>query len=157
MTDVLEAIKRSVLAAMNAYTREIERRIREQREAEAKLRQEEANRAAAIAARDDSDRATDRAIEAEQAAMDAEATARAPITREDVKVRSDLGTTVGTRTKRVWEVTDLTALIKAVAAGKVPSNVLMPNKAILDAMAKDKSQADQPGLAFRNETSIAVR
>lgn len=157
MVDPLEAIKRSVAAGMNAYLAKKQAEIRQQREAEARRQQEEATRLAALAERDDSDQATDRAIAAEQAAMDATAAAQAPVIRNEVKVRSDLGTTVGTRTKRVGKVIDLMELIKAVAAGKAPSNLLMPNKAIIDAMARDRSQTDLPGLVFENETTVAIR
>lgn len=56
------------------------------------------------------------------------------------------------------EVTDLSKLVKAVAAGKVSYEYLLPNQVALNARAKaDKSTMNIPGVVARNVPVIAGR
>src|ERR1017187_5584389 len=56
------------------------------------------------------------------------------------------------------EVTDMKALVKAVAAGKVSYEYLLPNQTALNARAKaDKSTMNIPGVVARNVPVIAGR
>lgn len=157
ITEPLEGAAAKVVGRMNVYANEKLRREREAREAEFRRQQEEAARLAALAEREEDDPAAmDKAIAAEQAAMDAEAAAAAPAAAIS-RVTSDMGTTSSLRTKRVWVLDDLQALVRAVAAGRAPINLITINTPILDAMARDKNQADLPGLRFTEETKVAIR
>jgi hypothetical protein len=56
------------------------------------------------------------------------------------------------------EVTDITKLVKAVAAGKVSYEYILPNQVALNARAKaDKSTMQIPGVVARNVPVIAGR
>ncbi|HUY05076.1 MAG TPA: hypothetical protein VMV33_17500 [Rhodocyclaceae bacterium] len=156
MVDVLEAARTKVAALMTAYATKQAAEARRVREEEARRQAEEAARQAAALEQEESPETLARAVEAEQAAIDAAAAARAR-PADLTRVRSDLGSTASLRMRRTWELDNLAALVRAVAAGDAPSNVLMPNTTILDAMAKDKNQADLPGLRFIETGSINVR
>ncbi len=158
-----------VRARMTTYAqakqaREREEALAAQRRAQAEAQrladEAEAARLASAAAvgipEEDPNEAMDRAIAAEQEQMARDQAARRAMA-STAKVTSDLGSTSSLRSRRVWALTDIKALVAAVAAGDVPINVLMPNKAILDAMARDKDQEDLPGLVFSKETKIAIR
>ncbi|MDB5243792.1 MAG: hypothetical protein JWP57_4418, partial [Spirosoma sp.] len=73
------------------------------------------------------------------------------------RVVSDIGTTTGLRMTRTYRLDDLMALVKAVAAGKVPVNVLTLNEPVVKAMARDKHQRDLPGLAFVDKSGLSIR
>jgi hypothetical protein len=150
ITDQLDAVRAKIVERMNAFLAEKQRQAREEAARVAAELAEQARIAAQAAEQDRSFQVLERAMEAEQAALDAPQPA-------PVRVTSDLGTTVGSRSTRIWVLDDLNVLIRAVAAGKVPSNVLTVNKPILDAMARDKTQADLPGLRFTTKTSVSLR
>jgi len=62
--------------------------------------------------------------------------------------------------KKLWraEVYDLTALVKAVAEGKVPITVLEANSVILNNMAKTfKDTMSFPGVKFIGEDNLGIR
>lgn len=70
--------------------------------------------------------------------------------------------TSGTSTRTIYsaKVTDMTALIKAVADGKLPETVLMPNQKILDGMAtalKESFKGMYPGVDLVTEKSLSQR
>jgi hypothetical protein len=55
-------------------------------------------------------------------------------------------------------VTDLGALVKAVAEGKVPLAAIQPNMSVLDAQARSlKDTLAWPGVQVRSETSVSGR
>lgn len=70
--------------------------------------------------------------------------------------------TAGTSKRTIYsaKVTDLMALVKAVADGRAPLNVLAPDQKVLDGMAralKDAFKGQYPGVELVTEVSIAQR
>lgn len=66
----------------------------------------------------------------------------------------------GTSFKEVWKmrVVSLKDLVKAVAEGGAPENLLLPNETALNGLAKAlKASAQVPGVEFYKETATAVR
>lgn len=58
----------------------------------------------------------------------------------------------------VADITDMRALVKAVAAGKAPMTYLLPNTTVLNRVAKaNKSQMNVPGVVARNASSVTHR
>ncbi|MGE3278122.1 MAG: hypothetical protein AB7O67_23680 [Vicinamibacterales bacterium] len=147
--------------------REEEERLRKAEQdrlaAEAKATEERAAalRAAAEAA---PSRAEAAALETEanQAAADAEVlaveaqTVQAPVLPPAAALPAPKSTSV--RENWTFEVTDPLALIKAVAAGTVGVQAVIPNETYLRARAKaDKGTVQIPGVRFYDKGSVAVR
>lgn len=156
MTDKLKVAQTAVENKIVAYQIEQERLAAIARRAELIRQRDMADAAAKLAAaHPNSNAAIDLAVAAEQAAEDTAARASAPI--EAVPVRSTLGASVGTRAAEKWELDDLMLLVKAVAAGTAPLNVLTTNDSILTVMARDKTRKDFPGLRFYTEMKANIR
>ncbi len=155
MADPISAVSDAVSKKMLTYAlkKAAEEAARRAEEAE---RQRRAAEEAARAAEDQgTDAAMMGAIAAEQAAEDAAAEARAK-PADLARVRSDAGSVASLVSRRTWQLDDVLALAKAVAAGKAPAMLLTVNKPIADAMARDKAQTDFPGLRFVLVDSLRV-
>lgn len=66
----------------------------------------------------------------------------------------------GVSTRENWkaEVKDMKALCKAIGAGKVPVNYVLPNESVLNARARaDKTTLNIPGVVAYNDTVVSGR
>lgn len=142
--------------AKTAVVRRIEDYQRRQREAAALRAREEADRQRAEAARLAAEAERQRSTALMDAAVEAEARAEqaaiAPVVREPV--RSDFGTTVGTRVGP-WKV-------RVTDISKVPPAFLLINEQVLVATAKTDprvaaGEQPVPGVEFYRETRAAIR
>lgn len=76
-----------------------------------------------------------------------------PVERTFVRSRG-----VGTRDNWKAEVKDMKALCKAIGAGKVPVNYVLPNEPVLNARARaDASTLNIPGVVAYNDTVVSGR
>jgi hypothetical protein len=161
LIDPLKNARAGVMSHIDKYAKDRADAARKTAEEEAQRKREEAANLAAMAERSGDVATMDRAIEAEQAAEDMHAAAAASPAALS-RVRGDLGTTTSLRTRWSWAEDPATgglmALVRAVAAGTQPSNLLVPNKAILDALARDKnSRSIIPGIRWVSEQRAVVR
>jgi len=138
-----------------------ERAAREERERQEKLAREEREQAeaAAKAAREAGDTARAQTFEADaQAAAELEhevAQAPPPYVPPPMPVRA-FG--VSTRDTYKFEVTDLGALVAAVAAGRAPLRFLLPNEVQIGAEARaSKGELELPGVRVYVDKSVVTR
>lgn len=149
LSDPIDAAKAAVGKKADVYVME-KRREAERRAAEEAARvRAEAQRLAEEAERQQSSRLMDAAVEAEAQAAAVEAAPAAA-----VHVRSDYGTTVGTR-RGPWKV-------RVVDIAKVPTQYLAVNEPVLLATAKTDPRIDAgeqpiPGVEFYREIKAAIR
>jgi DNA repair exonuclease SbcCD ATPase subunit len=164
----LQAQAAKAEAAARAKREEEERKAREKREIEeAKARKlEEAGRA------EEADRRRAAAQEAEQRRMEAAAeTERQRIAEADAKrlaaetmptapvIHMETQKVAGISTREVWsaEVTDKMKLIRAVAAGEAPAELLDINMSTLNRLAKAlKGGLSYPGIRAVSEKNMAA-
>lgn len=144
-------LRASLLAGFQAQDRYINDKIiyeRRERERVAALERQRADQALAEARRQRaSDEAVNDAMRAEAVAEVAEIAAAAPITNL-ARSTSMGGVTVSAKTTWTWEVTDLLALVKAVAEGKAPITFLAANDRQIDAWVKQQQdKTNVPGIA----------
>lgn len=136
--------------AMVAY----QKQLREAAEAEAARRRDEAEKERKkLEARADKLEEKGKAEQAEALREQAE-TVQAPV------VYAGIPKSQGIQTRTYWraEVTDLMALVKAVAAGEQPITYLEANQSTLNAAAKaSKKSANIPGVRVYSEDGIAAR
>ncbi len=149
LSDPVDAAKTAVGRKADAYVREKQRQEAAAAAAAAARQRAEAQRLAEEAERQQSSRLMDAAVEAEAQAAAVEAAPPAP-----VQVRSDYGTTVGTR-RGPWKVrvTDIT---------KVPPQYLAVNEPVLLATARtdpriDAGEQPVPGVEFYREIKASIR
>lgn len=140
----LEQAESLLKGAMLTYNRKVqaEARAAAQRE-EARLKKNAEARARRAEKKGDEDLA-------EEIRADAEMTV-VPVVPESTKV-------AGVSTRKVWkgEVTDMMALVKAVAAGNAPVTLLTVDKAELGQMARSlKGAVQYPGVRFYSEDSLS--
>jgi hypothetical protein len=147
--------------------REQEEALRKQEqariEAEAKAQQAEAARLRAEAkdvdSRDERIYLEDEARQAETAAQELSAAAKvveAPVLPPAPALKAPKGVSV--RSNWTFEVTDPMALVRAVAAGTVPANAVIPCETYLRARAKaDKNSVTIPGVRFYDAGSVSSR
>lgn len=143
---------------------ELLRRQEQQRlEAEAKARQEEAARkreeAQAVESRDEAIFLEDQARQEEATAqqlVEAAKVVEAPVLPPAPALKAPKGVSV--RSNWTFEVTDPMALVRAVAAGTVPSGAVIPCETYLRARAKaDKGAVTIPGVRFYDAGSVSSR
>lgn len=130
---------------------EAEARERARREAEEKRLRE---------AEETQRQAQERGATVEEAAEQADAVLEAPIRAVPAPVAPVFQQAKGVGTRTVWKarVTDLKALIQAVAAGKLPEDCLLPNMKRLDKMASAmEAELNCPGVEAYPETGVVVR
>jgi colicin import membrane protein len=147
--DKLAAAERSIKAEINRYAEEQERiRREEQRKADEAARKEQ-EKLQAQAQRAAEKGKVEKAAELEQRA----ATVVAPVIhREPPKV-------TGISAREVWkaEVTDLAALVKAIAEGKAPLALVQANTTVVGQQARSLKQDFQvPGVKVWAERQIAA-
>jgi ATPase subunit of ABC transporter with duplicated ATPase domains len=118
-----------------------------------RIRQELQRKAQAEAERQERERLVAEAVFAEEAgATDAEVVA------EPVAPTYERVSAISKRENWKCRVTDIKALCKAIGAGKVPVNYVIPNETVLNARAKaDKETLNIPGCVPYNEPVIAGR
>jgi cell division septum initiation protein DivIVA len=145
-----EASEKQMKDAMIAYTQEQERK-RQQAEAEAVDKERKA--------RERLEKRAEKAIEkgdvskAENLLSQAGSVTSAVKAPEAVKAEGQ-----SVREKWTAEVTDLMALVQAVAAGTVPINALIANQSFLDSQAKAmKETLSYPGVEANKKLSLVVR
>jgi hypothetical protein len=148
--DPLAAAQKSVKALMSAWDAEQERIRREEQrrlEEEARKAAEEQALLDAIAAEEEAKR---NGATAEEAAREAEAVISEPVHVPPVVLPKATPKLAGGPVYRIiWraEVTDMKALISAVARGAVSINAVLPNDAFLRQQAESlKETADIPGV-----------
>lgn len=152
--DQLDAIKRSVMAALTKFAQEKERKRREELAAQAKREAEEAARLAAQAEVRQDESIMNDALAAEQRAEDLKAAATTAPSADLSRTRGDFGSVTSLRTTWGFEVDDLT---------KVPATYLLLNEqmvraAIRTAPKKDGvPQINIPGIRVVAEQKAGVR
>jgi hypothetical protein len=145
---VENTVKQSILTWDQEQTRLAQER---QRIADEEARKKEADQRAA------------QSVEMELAGADDDeisAMIEAPSTAVAAPVAPTYQKAAGISKRSNWKarVTDLKALAKAVAAGKVPVDYILPNQAKLDARAKaDQSTMCVPGVVAYDDPSITGR
>jgi len=128
-----------------------------------RIRQELQRKAQEEAERQERERLIAEAVFAEEAgATDAEveAIASTPIVAvaEPIAPTYERVSAISKRDNWKCRVTDIKALCKAIGAGKVPINYVVPNETVLNARAKaDKETLNIPGCVAHNEPVIAGR
>jgi hypothetical protein len=152
ITEPAERIKNLAGRLIGAWTQEQERLRREeerkQEEAQRKLAEDEAINTAA-------------ALEKEGRVEEAEAIISTPVDVAPVSVASNVPRVSGVSKPRDnWkaEVTSLMLLVKAVAEGKVPLQMIQANESALNRMAGTlKSELRYPGVKVTNNPKSAFR
>ena len=148
LNDAATIISRTMIAWENEQER-IRKEEERKREEEARKRAEE--------------EALAMATEAEQSgdAELAEAIISQPVEVAPVKIQSAVPRTAQAFSREVWsaEVTDLMALVKAIATGQAPLNLVQANTTALNGMARSlKSSMKYPGVrAICNKTMTSRR
>lgn len=94
---------------------------------------------------------TQRALEAEQAARDAQHR------HTDPRVRGDLGAVMSARRPWKAEVTDLMALVQAVAAGKAPLHYLCAAMPAINAAVRSQGVREIAGVRVFQDITAGVR
>lgn len=159
-TDNLRAPARNAMhlmdCAQKAYIQAKEEARRREAKRLADLAAEEARLAQQVAidtAGDDE--AVADAVQADARAAEAAKWADAPRT-DMTRSTSALGTTTSARTNWVFEVTDIKALAKAVADGKIDGSFLTVNTQIINAHIKNKMAPlrECPGLRIYDDVSV---
>lgn len=147
-----EAAERQVKAEIRRWDDEQERiqqELQRKAQAEAERQAEEERLRAAIVAEESG------ANEQEVAAI-----VDAPVAVVAAPVAPTYAKVSGISKRDNWKakVTDLKALVKAVAAGKVPIEYILPNEQALNARAKaDKQTLNIPGVVAWNDSVISGR
>jgi outer membrane murein-binding lipoprotein Lpp len=147
----LDDAERAIKSAMGAFDEERrkQRQIEEARAAQA-ARKEQEDLLARAENHEEKGRVEVAEVLKEQAAT---VTAAPSIAQEAPVVKG-----ISTRTNYSAEVTDLMALVKAVAAGQVPLVVLQPDMKVLNAQAKAlKEHLTYPGVKVVASSSISAR
>lgn len=150
MADPLDLLKAEVLKRITLYQRKAQEKIDAERRAEAERQRAAAAALAAAAEAQASESLMDSAMEAEARAE----VLAAPTAEPAPVLRSDLGTSIGTR-KGPWKV-------RVVDIAKVPAAYLMANEPVLLATAKTDpriaaGEQPVPGVEFYRETLANVR
>lgn len=141
--------------AQQDYLEGVRQREQERRDAEAATALEEANRLTEKArAAGGAEAIVQQAVQAEEKADAAIKAAEAPIT-ELTRSRSSEGTTTSLVERWTWKLTDIGALVRAAAAGTVPTLFLTTNDSVIGAAVRPKGGLRQcPGLAIEPETRV---
>lgn len=149
-------------AAQTAYLREQEAKRRAEAERQAAILRREAEEAAQRIREAATDAAAEAAmIDATAAEASADDAARMATARPADLVRSTstYGTTTTIRSNWTFEVTDLMALARAVADGKLPAAFIAPNETVIRAAIKAKHAPlrEAPGLRIYDDAKVARR
>jgi hypothetical protein len=150
-TDPLDSAERQIKNALLTWDDQ-QRRLQEERQREAQRKAEEEEEA----------RRAQLAFELEEADApeeEIEQVVSAPIVAVAPPVETyQKASGISRRENWVCEVIDLKKLAKAVGAGKVPVDYILPNMTALNARAKaDKSTMDVPGCKAKDNPIIAGR
>lgn len=143
--------------------RQVKSEIRRWDDEQERLRQEEQRKAQAAAeAAADEERLRAAIVAEESGASDEEVSSivDAPVVAVAAPVAPTYAKASGVSKRDNWKakVTDMKALVKAVAAGKVPLEYLQPNDQALNARAKaDKQTMNIPGVVAWNDSIISGR
>lgn len=90
----------------------------------------------------------------------AEAIISAPVEVAPVKIQSTVPRTAQAFSRETWsgEVTDLMALVKAIAEGKAPLNLVMANQTAINGLARSlKRSMNYPGIRAISSKTMASR
>jgi hypothetical protein len=146
-------------AARRAGDEEQARKARERRETNERAARQEQTRArgagaAADKAETKAERIVERGEERAQAQETIAATAVAPVIRRaPPRAR-------GVATMQLWkaEVTDLSALVKAIAKGEAPLSLIQPNLTVINAQARSlRSDFRAPGVRVWQERNVSAQ
>jgi colicin import membrane protein len=150
LDDPLDEAERTIKRSMSAYHDAQERRRREEQarlEAEARRQEEERRLAEA------------QALEAEGRHGEAKAVIEEPIIAPVAPAPPPVPKVAGVSMRETWsaEVTDLAALVRAVADGKAPAGLVQANQSALDQLARAlKATMAVPGVTVRRQTGVAA-
>lgn len=152
---MLEKAENILKQAMLAYDAEAERK---QREAEAKAQEEARKKSESMQAKAEVMREKGKDELADALEQNAETIIAAPVVAPVIAPVK----TSGTSTRKTYKakVVDLMALVKAVAEGKAPLNVITADQSVLDKMAsalKDSFTGIYAGVELDVSTSISQR
>ncbi|OGS35277.1 MAG: hypothetical protein A2293_08020 [Elusimicrobia bacterium RIFOXYB2_FULL_49_7] len=155
----LDPLKTAETALKNkaiAYDTEIERKAREeQARLEAKARTEEERKRKELEERARKAEAAGKAAKAEELRQKAE-----EVHVEAPTVQAPSVNVAGQSTREDWyaEVTDMMALVKAIADGKAPLTFIAPDMTVLNKQAKSmKNTWSYPGVAFKSRKVLSAR
>lgn len=151
-----------VKGRLNAYQREQaakERKAREEQEAARRRHEAEQKKAAEEAQLRTAQELADAGLdEAADRVLEQPPQAPPPAPPPPAPVHAPKGKAAGVATKKVrkFEVTDLPALIHAVAAGEAPANVLQPNMTAIRALVRAHGDAFRvPGIRAWADEEVA--
>ena len=158
----MTGLRAKLLAPIDEAERLVKRKMAGFVEARQRAAQEEARRQAEAArkAEEDRRRAEATELEAQGRLAEAEKVLEAPVHVAAPVVRAESPKAEGTSARRKLsaKVVDLDALVRAVAAGRVPLTLIQPNQRALDALAQAAGDAfELPGCELVVETVIAAR
>lgn len=146
-----------------AAERTVKAEIRRWDDQQARIQQELQRKAQEEAEAREREERLKAAVLAEQSgatAAEVDAIVESPIAVVAAPVEPTYDRSAGISGRDNWKcrVTDIKALCKAIAAGKVPVNYIIPNESVLNARAKaDRETLNIPGCVPYNERIIAGR
>lgn len=166
MREALNAVQDKYNAAdgpLEAAEAQVKAEIRRWDVEQERIQQERQRAAQAVAEREAEEQRLRDAIVAEESGASSEevsAIVEAPVVTVAPPVAPTYAKASGISRRDNWKakVTDMKALVKAAAAGKVPIEYLLPNETALNARAKaDKTTMAIPGVVAWNDQIISGR